>query len=62
MLLLNRAADRREHIVRVRANQPDGSDYKHEDYRQHDRVFGDVLTLIISKKRGQSAHGDFPFD
>jgi hypothetical protein len=60
MLLLNRAANRREHVIRVRANQPDSSDYKHQDYRQHDRVFGDVLTLIISKKGGET-HGDFPF-
>jgi len=59
-LLLNRAANRREHVIRVRANQPDGSDYKHQNYRQHDSVFGNVLTLIISKEGGET-HGDFPF-
>jgi hypothetical protein len=45
--LLNRTGDRREHVVRVRANESNRSDHEYEDYGQHDRIFGDVLTLVI---------------
>ena len=45
--LLQRAADLREDVARVGADETNGSDDDHEDHRQHDGVFGDVLALFI---------------
>jgi len=42
-----RTGHRREHRVRVRANQPDRADHDHQNHRKHDRVFGDVLTFFV---------------
>jgi len=46
--LLQRAADLREHVVRVRSDQADGSDYDHQDDRQHHGVLGNVLALLVA--------------
>jgi len=43
----NRASRLREHVVGLRADQPDGAHHDDKDHRQHDRVFRDVLTFIV---------------
>ena len=45
--LLEGAADLREDVAGVGADQADGADDDDEDDGEHDRVFGDVLTLLI---------------
>ena len=45
--LLNRAADLRKDIVRVRSAQPDRAHDDDENDGQHDGVFRDVLALFI---------------
>jgi len=47
-LLGNRTRSCREHVVGVSADQPDGTHHKHENYRQHYRVFGDILALLLN--------------
>lgn len=46
--LFNRAGDRREYVIGVGADEPDGSNYDHQNDRQHHRVFRDVLTLFVA--------------
>src|SRR5579863_9388915 len=48
--LLQRAADLREDAAGVGADQADGTDDDDEDHGEHDRVFGDVLTLLVAPK------------
>jgi len=49
-LLREPASDLGEHIVGVGANQPDRTDNNHENDRQHDRVFRDVLAVLFTPK------------
>ncbi len=37
-----------EHIIRIPADQTDGSNDDHQDHREHHRILGDVLTLFAS--------------
>lgn len=43
----NRARGRREHVVCVAADQPNGSDHQNQDDGQHDRIFGNILALLL---------------
>ena len=45
--LLNRAANLRKDIVRVRPDQTDRSHDNDQNDGQHHRVLGDVLTLLV---------------
>ena len=45
--LLDGAANVREYVVGVRADEPDRADYDHQDNRQHHRILGDILSLLI---------------
>ena len=54
--LLNRTGDGREHVICVRSNEANGSNDQHEDYGQHDRIFGDVLTVVVFQEVRQTAH------
>ena len=47
---LNPTGDLRKDNTGVRSNHPYGADYNHEDDRQHDRVFGNVLPICIPAK------------
>jgi len=49
-LIRHAALDLRKHIVGVAANQSDRANHDHQDYREHHRVFGDVLTALFSTK------------
>ena len=49
-LLHHGASDLRKHVVGVAANQSDRANHDHQDYREHHRVFGDVLTVLFSPK------------
>lgn len=49
-LLVHLASDLRKHVIGAAANQPDGANHNHQDYRQHDGIFGDVLTALFSPK------------
>jgi len=49
-LLLDGAADLREHGVCVRPNEPDSAHHDHQNDRQHDRVLSDILTTFILPK------------
>src|SRR5580698_6201464 len=48
--LLNRAANVRENVVGVRADEPDRSHHDHQNHSQHHRVLSDVLTALITPK------------
>jgi hypothetical protein len=48
--LLHLAGDLREHVIGVAADQLDRTDHDHQDYRQHHRVLGDILTAFLSPK------------
>jgi hypothetical protein len=46
--LLKRARYARESVVRVRANEPNRAHHQHQDHSQHHRIFGNVLSLIVT--------------
>jgi hypothetical protein len=54
--LLKGTSNRREGVIRVRANQTNGTDYQYEDYGQHDGIFRNVLALLIAEKLGEVFH------
>ena len=45
--LLDRACYRRENIVGISADQPDRANDDNTNYRQHHRILGDILGLLI---------------
>ena len=49
-LVLHLTADLRERVIRAAADESHGADHDDQDYRQHNRVLGDVLTAFISPK------------
>src|SRR5712692_4976041 len=49
-LVRHLASDLRKHVVGVAADQSDRANHDHQDYREHHRVFGDVLTALFSPK------------
>jgi hypothetical protein len=49
-LLLDGAADLREHSVSVRPDEPDSAHHNHQNDRQHYRVLSDILTTFILPK------------
>jgi len=56
-MLLDRTANLRKYIVGIGADEPDGAYDDHQNHRQHDGVFGDVLaTLIVPELLQQSRH------
>jgi len=56
--LLDGTADRRKNVVSVTAYQSYGSHYNDEDYRQHNCVFGNILTLFLAPQTACNAqHG-----
>src|ERR1700722_868637 len=48
--LLNAAGNRRENVVGIGPNQPDGPHHDHQNHGQHHRIFGDILTLLFPEK------------
>lgn len=46
-LLTDSAGRGRKGIVRVTADQADCPDNQNQNYRQHDRVFGDILSFFV---------------
>ena len=48
--LLDGAAYLREDVVGIRSNEPNGAHNDNQNDRQHDRVFRDVLTFLITPK------------
>lgn len=61
-MLLDRTANGREHVVGVAANQANRPHDDYQDDRQHHRVFGDVLALLIlPKPLYEPCHGVPPF-
>jgi len=49
-LLRHLARDLREHVVGIAADQSDCANDNHQDHCQHHRIFGDILTLILTPK------------
>src|SRR5580704_1869356 len=45
--LLDGAADVREHVVGVRADEPDRTHHDHQNYGQHHGILSDILTTLI---------------
>src|SRR5881397_2277398 len=45
--LLNRTRDCREHIIRIRPDEPDCANDKDKNHRQHHRILGNVLSLFV---------------
>lgn len=50
LLRTHLASNLREHVVGVAADQANGANHDHQNYREHDRVFGDVLATFIGPK------------
>jgi hypothetical protein len=48
--LLDRAADLREDVARIRSDQPDGAEYNDKNDRQHHRIFCNILPALIRPK------------
>jgi hypothetical protein len=48
--LLDGAANIREHVVGVRTDEPDRPHHDHQNYSQHHRILGDILTTLIVPK------------
>jgi hypothetical protein len=42
-----------EDVVGVGPDEANGSDDQNQDHREHDRVFSDVLTLLVGPKHGE---------
>ena len=49
-LVRHLASDLRKHVIGVSANQSDRANDDYQDYREHHRVLGDVLTALLSPK------------
>ena len=50
LLLRHLAADLREHVIGVAADQSYRSDHNDQNYCEHHRVFGDVLATLFLPK------------
>src|SRR5215472_15775692 len=48
--LLHGTGDVGEHVIRVGANQANGTNNNNENNRQHDRILGNVLSLLFAPK------------
>ena len=44
---LNGTGYGREYVVRIAADQLNRTNHYHQDYGEHDRIFGDVLTFVV---------------
>ena len=58
--LLHLAGDLREHVIGVAADQLDRTNHDDQDYRQHHRVLGDILTAFLNPKLTDSIDHVFP--
>ena len=52
LLRVDAVGDRREHVIGVAADEPDGANHDHQDHGQHHRVLGDVLPFVIATTGG----------
>ena len=52
LCLLDAAANLGEYVVGIRPDEPDGAHDNHQDYGQHNGVFGDVLSSVIGPSMG----------
>jgi len=59
-LVRHLASDLRKHVVGVTADQSDGANHDHQNYRQHHCVFSDVLTTFLSPKLMDCFNHCFP--
>ena len=59
--LLDRAANLREHVVGVRADQSNRTNNNYENHCQHDCVFRNILTSIILPKLFDKFCHEAPF-
>ena len=46
-LLTDSAGSSREGVVRITADQPNGSDNQNENHGQHHGILGDILTFFV---------------
>ena len=51
--LLNRTSNRGEDVIRIGTDEPDRTNYNHQNHRQHDCVFSDVLSVIVRPQLGE---------
>jgi hypothetical protein len=49
-----------KYVVGIAANQTDGTDNDHQNYRQHNGVFGNILTLIVVPQAAKETIHDSP--
>jgi hypothetical protein len=54
--LLDRAAYRGENVVGTRSDHPNGAYNHREDYGQHNRVFRDILTILLAQPVQSTDH------
>jgi hypothetical protein len=54
--LLNRTGYVREHIIGIRANQPNGADNDYQNDGEHHGVFRNVLAFVVTPEFVQMVH------
>ena len=59
---LHRTGDGGENIIRVRSNEPNGTDNDHQNHSQHNGIFSDVLASVVSPKLGEGVGHGNPFN
>ena len=58
---MDRAADFRKDVIGIRTDESDRAHHDHQDHGQHDRIFRDILTLLVRPKlMKQACHGAPP--
>ena len=50
----------RKYVIGIAANQTDGTDNDHQNYRQHNGVFGNILTLLVLPQAAKETIHDSP--
>jgi hypothetical protein len=57
---LDGTGDRGEYVIGVGSDQTDSSNDNDQDYRQHDCIFGDILSFLIAPKSPKMLHKLMP--
>ena len=51
-----RTGNRGERIVGVPPNQTHSANHDHQNYREHDRIFSNILSLIVRENFAKKLH------
>jgi hypothetical protein len=59
--LLDGTGDRGENVIGIGSDEPDRSNDNDQDYRQHDGILRDILSLLVAPKSAYKLHRRAPF-